>query len=354
MGRQPPADDIPELRLSVVSVRRNILKCEMSCLMAKQKKNANRDERWAEAKRRCRLSAEHVRMAKELGLNPLSLIKNIPSPKQQWKLPVCDWIEEMYGERKGIDVRKPEPRALVGNPAPERRRAAAIEIDHDFIMDLQATIGVPLDDEFIAELMEDLRHDNEQPDENEIEEQRRRMMERQRRFVVAAEWVARELATLPAVVRIVLFGSAANPLVDEIPRFRQYRRWHVAVPHECRDVDMAVWLDDFSQLRSVQKAKARALDAMACAEGFHVAHHEVDMFLHHAADGAYAGRLCQFAACPKGKAECNHEECGRISYLKHVDGFVMRPEALSPEKSRVLFERVYGESGGTPDDSCDK
>jgi len=30
-------------------------------------------------------------MARELGLNPRTLIKNIPSPTQQWKLPVKQW-----------------------------------------------------------------------------------------------------------------------------------------------------------------------------------------------------------------------------------------------------------------------
>lgn len=39
-------------------------------------------------------------MAKEMGLMPKSLIKNIPSPKQQWKAPVKVWIREMYAERQ--------------------------------------------------------------------------------------------------------------------------------------------------------------------------------------------------------------------------------------------------------------
>ncbi|MCL5071312.1 MAG: zinc-ribbon domain-containing protein [Actinobacteria bacterium] len=38
-------------------------------------------------------------MAKELGLNPKSLIKNIPNKSQSWKKPVYLWIHEMYWER---------------------------------------------------------------------------------------------------------------------------------------------------------------------------------------------------------------------------------------------------------------
>jgi len=38
-------------------------------------------------------------MAKELGLNPKSLIKNIPNKNQSWKKPVYLWIREMYWKR---------------------------------------------------------------------------------------------------------------------------------------------------------------------------------------------------------------------------------------------------------------
>ncbi len=41
----------------------------------------------------------HLNSAKELGLVPRSLIKNIPSPKQQWKAPVKDWIRDLYSRR---------------------------------------------------------------------------------------------------------------------------------------------------------------------------------------------------------------------------------------------------------------
>ena len=49
---------------------------------------AYKPELWAEAKKKCRLNEEEIRMAKEMGLNPKSLIKNIPSPRKQWKQPV--------------------------------------------------------------------------------------------------------------------------------------------------------------------------------------------------------------------------------------------------------------------------
>lgn len=61
--------------------------------------NKKKDELWKEAYRKCRLSTRHIQMAKELGLNPRSLIKNIPNQHEQWKLPVRDWIENMYEKR---------------------------------------------------------------------------------------------------------------------------------------------------------------------------------------------------------------------------------------------------------------
>jgi hypothetical protein len=54
---------------------------------------------WAEAQRRCRLSDEALRMAKELGLNPRSLIKNIPSTTQRWKAPVEEWVRHLHRRR---------------------------------------------------------------------------------------------------------------------------------------------------------------------------------------------------------------------------------------------------------------
>jgi hypothetical protein len=66
-----------------------------------KKKKATKEEAWAEAKRLCRLSAEDIRMAKELGIGPRSLIKNIPSKSQLWKAPVGEWIRELYAKKRG-------------------------------------------------------------------------------------------------------------------------------------------------------------------------------------------------------------------------------------------------------------
>ncbi|MBB2183557.1 hypothetical protein H0486_11795 [Lachnospiraceae bacterium MD1] len=58
-------------------------------------------ELWFEAKKRCKLNDEEIQMAKEMGLNPKSLIKNIPNKNEQWKLPVKIWVRDMYEDRFG-------------------------------------------------------------------------------------------------------------------------------------------------------------------------------------------------------------------------------------------------------------
>ena len=56
------------------------------------------DALWQEAKKKCKLNLEEIKIAKELGLNPKSLIKNIPSKSEQWKAPVGAWIREMQND----------------------------------------------------------------------------------------------------------------------------------------------------------------------------------------------------------------------------------------------------------------
>lgn len=58
------------------------------------------DEMWQEAKRKCRLNSEDIALAKRLGLNPRSLIKNIPNKSEPWKAPVKDWLHEIDAKRQ--------------------------------------------------------------------------------------------------------------------------------------------------------------------------------------------------------------------------------------------------------------
>ena len=63
--------------------------------MAKKRRKKGKVD-WAEAQRRCRLSDEEVRMAKEVGMSPRSLTSNMPNRAEPWKAPVKDWIRNLY------------------------------------------------------------------------------------------------------------------------------------------------------------------------------------------------------------------------------------------------------------------
>jgi len=61
---------------------------------------ANSEELWREAMQKCRLNADDLALAKRLGLNPRSLIKNIPNKSEPWKSSVSVWLHEIDDKRK--------------------------------------------------------------------------------------------------------------------------------------------------------------------------------------------------------------------------------------------------------------
>lgn len=65
-----------------------------------------REAESAEAKRRCRLADGTLALAKDLGLNPRSLIKNVPSRSEPWKAPVAAWIRELHRKRQQQAARR--------------------------------------------------------------------------------------------------------------------------------------------------------------------------------------------------------------------------------------------------------
>jgi hypothetical protein len=67
---------------------------------------AHSEAQWQEAKKKCRLSADDIALAKRLGLNPKSLIKNIPNKSEPWKAPVNIWLHEIDDKRKAKSEQK--------------------------------------------------------------------------------------------------------------------------------------------------------------------------------------------------------------------------------------------------------
>jgi hypothetical protein len=105
------------------------------------------------------------------------------------------------------------------------------------------------------------------------------MAARQLGFRRAADAIAVDLAKVPAVRAIALFGSLARPLVREVPRFQPFRRHGIEILHECGDIDLAVAIDRLDNLSALNRARSRAVNDLFERSGIGVAHHQVDIFL---------------------------------------------------------------------------
>src|SRR4051794_35821130 len=104
-----------------------------------------KENEWKAAKKRCRLNDEEMRMAKELGIGPRSLIKNIPSPNQRWKQPVKEWVRNLYSKKFGhrrshADATKTSRSLADGNGLPSRSLAERAEPG---AVDPNANIDIP-------------------------------------------------------------------------------------------------------------------------------------------------------------------------------------------------------------------
>jgi hypothetical protein len=171
------------------------------------------------------------------------------------------------------------------------------------------------------------------------------MLQRQDQYRVAAQYVAEAFARLPWVEKVVLFGSVANPLTKEVPRFRGFRQAGIPIWHECKDADLAVWLSGLSDLKALQRTRAQALNGLLRDKNIGVAHHQVDVFIMQPGTNRYLGRLCCFGTCPKSKDECRGPGCGATRLLRQHKGFVFKDEALTAGRSVVLFERGCAPGG---------
>lgn len=65
-------------------------------------KNLNpKYQAWIDARKRFHLSHAHVQMARELGMNPKKLGGKANHKQEPWKVPLREFIEELYFERFG-------------------------------------------------------------------------------------------------------------------------------------------------------------------------------------------------------------------------------------------------------------
>lgn len=67
--------------------------------MPKKKKIPAKDQIWINARKQNHLTDMHIQMARELGLNPKKFGKLSNHKQELWKLPLPDFIEDIYFKR---------------------------------------------------------------------------------------------------------------------------------------------------------------------------------------------------------------------------------------------------------------
>lgn len=175
-----------------------------------------------------------------------------------------------------------------------------------------------------------------------ISEQNRHLLRRYREFRRAADSVVEAWQSHPEVVAVALIGSLAAAPYKEVPRFTTYRRARIALWHECKDLDLALWLEHLRGLDGLRRAKVRALRELFEESGSGVADHQVDVFVFEPGTDRYLGRLCRFNRCPKGKDACRVPGCGATKFLRQHEDFRWRPESLAEDRILRLFDRAAG------------
>ena len=178
---------------------------------------------------------------------------------------------------------------------------------------------------------------------SQIEDQNRYLLEGQRQFRLAADIMTEAWMAFPEVHAVAVIGSVAKPLWKEIPRFSAFRRARIEVWHECRDLDLALWIDAQQRLGEIRAAGGRALrKAFESGAKMSVADHQVDVFLFDPMDDSYLGRLCKFNQCSKEKKDCLVPGCGAIPFNKVIAEFVPRPDLLALAQHAMLYRRGTG------------
>jgi hypothetical protein len=176
-----------------------------------------------------------------------------------------------------------------------------------------------------------------------IEQQNDYLLAHQRRFRIAADVVTDAWMAFPEVAAVAVIGSVAKPLWKQVPRFSDFRREGIEVWHECRDLDLALWIDSQDRLRALRRAGNVALQrAFESGADTSVVGHQVDVFLFAPGSDAYLGRLCGFNRCPKEKRECFIPGCGAVPFNRHFPEFFPRDDLLAPAKHAMLYRRGEG------------
>jgi len=147
----------------------------------------------------------------------------------------------------------------------------------------------------------------------DVEEQDQNLLRQQRQFRMAADVVTDALRAFAEVRSVAVIGSVAQKLWKEVPRFSEFRRERIEVWHECKDLDLAVWVDSQDGLGAMRRALAQSLnDAFQAGLGVSITAHQVDVFLFEPGSDRYLGRLATIISAQRASATVSFPAAARF------------------------------------------
>ena len=310
-----------------------------------RKRQASRSPTWASLKV-AGLSERHVLMAQELGLEAQSIQSRFHETRSSSDLLLLEWIEDVFLEKFGrcfpVDD-SATPALQAEHPADDIFTVDEQKIMNDYLSDNEIVPGSDDEPDWYGEVGRLIEEAEKRTPvtRGEIAKEDLSMLRRQDQFRKAARLLTTKLAEMSAVKKVVLFGSVALPLWKEVPPHARLHARRIKVFHECRNIDLAVWVSTPSIADTIRRAHSSVVKELLDNEvHFGIAHHFFSTHLIDDVTGKYHGMVCHFGQCPKRKVECQVPGCGEHQFVRVLPGFRLKPERLHMLNSQVLFERT--------------
>ena len=308
-----------------------------------RKRHSSRTPTWSLLKEGG-LSERHVLMAQELGLEAKSIQNRFYETRSSPDLLLLEWIEDVFLEKFGRCFPVDEsamPALQAEHPSDDIFPINEEKIINDYLYDQAIVPGSDDEPDWYGEvggLIEEAEK-RTPVTRGEIAREDRSMLLRQDQFRKAARLLSKRLADMPAVRKVVLFGSVALPLWKEVPPHSRLRARRIKIFHECQNIDLAVWVSTPSVADTIRRAHSAVVNELLDNEvHFGIAHHFFSTHLIDHATGKYHGMVCHYGQCPKRKEECRVPGCGEHKFVRVLPWFRLKPERLHMHNSQVLFE----------------
>ncbi len=329
-------------------------------IMGRHRNSRPQRTTWDSLKSSGSLSERHVLMATGLGMEAETIGDQHRSAPETQNLLFLEWVEDLYYAKFGtyspVDERA-TPADQEEHPAENTLLQDPCDIMDKHIQQRREQIENEggdteiTDEELSFEAQEIIEHHvRETPvSYGEINEEDREMLKRQEDFRKAARALTRHLAEIPAVRRVVLFGSTVLPLWKEVPRFARLRKKQIKIYHEVGNIDLAVWVAKPFNADQLRKTMGSTVNELVQKEVYlSVASHHFSIHLIEQntvagtpglpSAGRYLGMVCHYKKCPNQKPECFVDGCGAVKHVRILPWFNLKPHRLNTHNSQVLYD----------------